>query len=64
MQIWQHNCCGIGVATAPKTTPATLEKAVCLLGVLRAENRHLELSIKSLEHRLFGSGSEKLPIED
>ena len=56
------------MATAPKTTPATLEKAVALLGQFRQEwsneKRHLELRIKSLEHRLFGSRSEKLPIED
>ena len=52
------------MATAPKTTPATLEEAVAWLGVLQAEKRHLELRIKSLEHRLFGSRSEKLPIED
>ncbi len=29
-----------------------------------SENRLLELRIQSLEHRLFGSKSEKLPIED
>ena len=56
------------MATAPKTTPATLEEAVALLGQFRQEwsheKRHLELRIKSLEHRLFGSRSEKLPIED
>ena len=52
------------MATAPKTTPATLEEAVALLGVLQTEKRHLELRIKSLEHRLFGSRSEKLTIED
>jgi hypothetical protein len=62
--MWQYNCYGVGVATAPKTTPETLEEAVSLLGVLQAENRHLELRIKSLEHRLFGPRSEKLPIED
>jgi hypothetical protein len=53
---------------AVKTTPATLEEAVALLGRFRQEwsneKRHLELRIKSLEHRLFGSRSEKLPIED
>ena len=50
------------------TPPATLEEAVALLGQFLQEwsneKRHLELRIKSLEHRLFGSKSEKLPIED
>ena len=49
------------MSTAPKTTPATLAEAVALLGQFRREwnneKRHLEL-------RLFGSRSEKLPIED
>jgi hypothetical protein len=31
---------------------------------LATEKRLLELRIKDLEHRLFGSSSEKLPIED
>jgi hypothetical protein len=52
------------VGTAPKTIPAPLEEAVSLLDVLQAENRYLEFCIKSVEDRLFGSRSEKLPIED
>jgi hypothetical protein len=31
---------------------------------LVTKKRLLELRIKDLEHRLFGSASEKLPIED
>ena len=45
-------------------TPTTLEEAVALLGTLVIEKRLLELRIKDLKHRLFGSASEKLPIED
>jgi transposase len=52
------------VATVTNPTPATLEEAVALLGTLATEKRLLELRIKDLEHRLFGSSSEKLPIED
>ena len=50
---------------APDPTPATLEEAVALLGQFRErwsnEKRLLELRIQSLEHRLFGSKSEKQP---
>ena len=53
---------------APDPTPATLEEAVALLGQFRErwsnEKRLLELRIQSLEHRLFGSKSEKQPIEE
>ena len=53
---------------ASDTKPASLEEAVALLGQFReqwsSEKRLLELRIKDLEHRLFGSASEKLPIED
>jgi hypothetical protein len=52
------------VATVSNPTPATLEEAVALLGTLATEKRQLELRIKDFEHRLFGSASEKLPIED
>jgi transposase len=56
------------VVIAPDSTPATLEEAVALLGRFQEqwsnEKRLLELRIQSLEHRLFGSKSEKLPIED
>jgi transposase len=52
------------VATVTNPTPATLEEAVVLLGTMATEKRLLELRIKDLEHRLFGSSSEKLPIED
>lgn len=52
------------MATVSNPTPATLEEAVALLGTLATEKRLLELCIKDLEHRLFGSSSEKLPIED
>jgi hypothetical protein len=56
------------VETASDTKPASLEEAVALLGQFReqwsSEKRLLELRIKDLEHRLFGSASEKLPIED
>jgi hypothetical protein len=52
------------VATVSNPTPATLEEAVVLLGTMATEKRLLELRIKDLEHRLFGSASEKLPIED
>jgi hypothetical protein len=34
------------------------------LGATATEKRLLELRIKDLQHRLFGSSSEKLPIED
>ncbi|NBP24855.1 MAG: hypothetical protein EBU81_09975 [Proteobacteria bacterium] len=34
------------------------------MGTMATEKRLLELRIKDLEHRLFGSSSEKLPIED
>ncbi len=54
--------------TASDSKPASLEEAVALLGQFReqwsSEKRLLELRIKDLEHRLFGSSSEKLPIED
>jgi transposase len=53
-----------GVAYTPIPTPASFEEAVALLGALRVENRHLELRIQSLEKQLFGSRSEKLPLED
>jgi len=53
------------VVIAPDPTPATLEEAVALLGQFRErwsnEKRLLELRIQSLEHRLFGSKSEKQP---
>ena len=52
------------MATVPNPTPATLEEAVVLLGSLATEKRLLELRIQDLEHRLYGSSSEKLPIED
>ena len=52
------------MATVPNPTPATLEEAVALLGALATEKRLLELRIQDLEHRLYGSSSEKLPIED
>jgi transposase len=52
------------VATVSNPTPATLEEAVVLLGSLATEKRLLELRIQDLEHRLYGSSSEKLPIED
>jgi hypothetical protein len=56
------------VLTASDSKPASLEEAVALLGQFReqwsSEKRLLELRIKDLEHRLFGSSSEKLPIED
>jgi hypothetical protein len=52
------------VATVSNPTPATLEEAVVLLGSLVTEKRLLELRIQDLEHRLYGSSSEKLPIED
>jgi hypothetical protein len=52
------------VSTVPNPTPATLEEAVALLGTLATEKRLLELRIQDLEHRLYGSSSEKLPIED
>jgi hypothetical protein len=45
-------------------TPATLEEAVVLLGALAIEKRLLKLRNKDLELRLFGSSSEKPPIED
>lgn len=49
------------MATVSNPTPATLEEAVALLGALATEKRLLELDIEDLEHRLFGSSSEKLP---
>ena len=52
------------MAIIPNPTPATLEKAVALLGSLTTEKRLLELRIKDLEDRFYGSSSEKLPIED
>jgi hypothetical protein len=52
------------VATVSNPTHATLEEAVALLGALATEKRLLELRIQDLEHRLYGSSSEKLPIED
>ncbi|MBJ7308579.1 MAG: transposase [Acidimicrobiia bacterium] len=52
------------MATVSNPTPATLEEAVVLLGSLATEKRLLELRIQDLEHRLYGSSSEKLPIED
>jgi hypothetical protein len=52
------------VPTVPNPTPATLDEAVALLGALATEKRLLELRIQDLEHRLYGSSSEKLPIED
>ena len=52
------------MATVPNPTLATLEEAVALLGTLATEKRLLELRIQDLEHRLYGSSSEKLPIED
>jgi hypothetical protein len=62
--VWQRYCCNFGVATVPNPTPATLEEAVVLLGSLATEKRLLELGIQDLELRLYGSSSEKLPIED
>jgi hypothetical protein len=65
---WQRYCYDFGVLTASDCMPASLEEAVALLGQFReqwsSEKRLLELRIKDLEHRLFGSSSEKLPIED
>lgn len=59
------------MACTPIPTPASLEEAVALLGELSverqqwtSEKRHLELRIQSLEKQLFGSRSEKLPLED
>ena len=52
------------MATVPNPTPATLDEAIALLGALATEKRLLELRIQDLEHRLYGSSSEKLPIED
>ncbi|NDD64815.1 MAG: hypothetical protein EBZ36_12715 [Acidobacteria bacterium] len=56
------------MACTPIPTPASLEEAVALLGAYHrqwdAEKRHLELRIQSLEKQLFGSRSEKLPLED
>lgn len=59
------------MACTPIPTPASLEEAVALLGELsverqqwNSEKRHLELRIQSLEKQLFGSRSEKLPLED
>ncbi len=52
------------MATVSDPTPATLEEAVALLGALATEKRLLELRIQDLEHRLYGSSFEKLPIED
>ena len=53
---------------APDSTPASLEQALALLGESRrqwdAEKRLLELRIQSLEHRLFGTKSEKVALED
>jgi hypothetical protein len=56
------------VVIAPDPTPAALEEAVALLGQFcerwTHEKRLLELCIQSLEHRLFGSKSEKQPTEE
>ena len=52
------------MATVSNSTTATLDEAFALLGVLATEKRLLELCIQDLEHRSFGSSSEKLPIED
>ena len=53
---------------APDSTPASLEQALALLGESRrqwdAEKRLLKLRIQSLEHRLFGTKSEKVALED
>ncbi|MFM7802871.1 MAG: transposase [Verrucomicrobiota bacterium] len=53
---------------APDSTPLSLEQALALLGESRrqwdAEKRLLELRIQSLEHRLFGTKSEKVALED
>jgi len=56
------------VVIAPDSTPASLEQALALLGESRrqwdAEKRLLELRIQSLEHRLFGTKSEKVAFKD
>ena len=56
------------MAFTPVPTPASLVEAVALLGEFHrqwtSEKRHLELRIQSLEKQLFGSRSEKLPLED
>ena len=53
---------------APDSTPLSFEQALALLGESRrqwdAEKRLLELRIQSLEHRLFGTKSEKVALED
>jgi len=56
------------VVIAPDSTPLSFEQALALLGESRrqwdAEKRLLELRIQSLEHRLFGTKSEKVALED